>query len=275
MDMVQYKQQIEEAAAYLKAHLPKPDLAVVLGSGLAALADMIEDPVTVSYEDIPHFPSTGVIGHAGKLICGKVGGKTIFAFSGRFHYYEGHDPSVVVLPMRVLHCLGCDTVILTNAAGGVNMDFSAGDLMLIRDHINFMGYNPLRGANLDDFGPRFPDMSAIYNKQLGELCKQVADEQGFLLQEGVYCGFCGPSYETPAEIRMTRIIGGDAVGMSTVPEAIVAAHMGMRVLGVSCITNMAAGVTDQPLSHEEVFANGKRAEKRFSALVAEVIRRMK
>ena len=266
--------RIDEAAAYLQARLPKADLGVVLGSGLAALADMIEDPLTLSYQEIPHFPEPTVMGHRGNLLCGKVGGKTIYAFSGRFHYYEGHDPATVVLLMRVLHRLGCDTVFLTNAAGGVNLDFTAGDLMLITDHINFMGYNPLRGTNLDAFGPRFPDMSMVYDRGLQSLAETVAKDQGFPLQKGVYCGFSGPSFETPAEIRMARILGGDAVGMSTVPEAIVARHMSMRVLGISCITNLAAGVTDAPLSHEEVFANGKQAEKRFSALIAEIIRRM-
>lgn len=273
-DLNAEQKRIAEAAETIASRLPQAELAVVLGSGLAALADMLTERQTLAYTDIPHFPQPTVLGHGGKLLAGHVAGKTIYAFSGRFHYYEGHDPQTVILPMRVLHQLGCKTVILTNAAGGVNTDFNAGDLMLITDHINLTGYNPLRGANCDAWGPRFPDMTYAYDSALRELALAVAAEQGITLRQGVYCGLCGPSFETPAEIRMLRLLGADAVGMSTVPEALAAHQMGMRLLAVSCITNMAAGVLAQPLSHEEVFATGKRAEQRFSALMAEIIRRI-
>ena len=266
--------KVKRAADYLKSRLPRADVAVVLGSGLAELGNMLQDKTVVDYKDIPDFPRPTVMGHGGQLLCGQVGGKTIYAFSGRFHYYEGHDPWTVVRYVRVLGELGVPTLILTNASGGVNTSYSAGDLMLITDHINLMGFNPLRGANYDPWGPRFPDMSEAYDKEYRELALKVAADQGVTLRQGVYCGLAGPNYETPAEIRMLRSLGADAVGMSTVPEALAARHMGIRVLGVSCVTNMAAGVLEQKLTHEEVFATGKQAEKKFSALLAEVISRM-
>ena len=266
--------KVERAAAYLKPRLPQADIAIVLGSGLAELANMLEDKTIVDYRDIPDFPQPTVLGHGGQLICGRVGGKTIYAFSGRFHYYEGHDPWTVVRHVRVMAALGCSTLILTNASGGVNTDFTAGDLMLITDHINLMGFNPLRGGNYDPWGPRFPDMSEAYDKQYRELALKVAAGQGTELRQGVYCGLAGPNYETPAEIRMLRLLGADAVGMSTVPETLAARHLGLRVLGLSCVTNMAAGVLDKKLTHEEVFATGKQAEQKFSRLLAGIIEQM-
>ena len=273
-DIMAEVEKVNRAADYLQARLPLADIAIVLGSGLAELANMLQDKIVVNYRDIPDFPQPTVLGHGGQLICGKVGGKTIYAFSGRFHYYEGHDPQTVVRHVRVMGALGCSTLILTNASGGVNTDFAAGDLMLITDHINLMGFNPLRGGNHEPWGLRFPDMSEAYDREYRELALQVAAEQGVTLRQGVYCGLAGPNYETPAEIRMLRTLGADAVGMSTVPETLAARHLGIRVLGISCVTNMAAGVLEQKLTHEEVFATGKRAEKRFSALLAEVIARM-
>ena len=273
-DIMLEVERVKQAAEYLRPRLPKADIAVVLGSGLAELANMLQDRIVVDYKDIPNFPQPTVLGHGGQLICGKVGGKTIYAFSGRFHYYEGHDPWTVVRHVRVMGELGCSTLILTNASGGVNTGFSPGDLMLITDHINLMGFNPLRGGNYEPWGTRFPDMSEGYDREYRELALKVAAEQGITLREGVYCGLAGPSFETPAEIRMSRILGADAVGMSTVPETLAARHMGIRVLGISCVTNMAAGVLDHKLTHEEVFATGKQAEKKFSALLAEIIERM-
>ena len=266
--------KVKRAADYLRSRLPQADMAVVLGSGLAELGNMLQDKTVVDYQDIPDFPKPTVMGHGGQLLCGKVGGKTIYAFSGRFHFYEGHEPWTVVRYVRVLGELGVPTLILTNASGGVNTEYIAGDLMLITDHINLMGFNPLRGANYDPWGPRFPDMSEAYDKEYRELALKVAADQGITLRQGIYCGLAGPNYETPAEIRMLRSLGADAVGMSTVPEALAARHMGIRVLGISCVTNMAAGVLDQKLTHEEVFATGKLAEKKFSALLAEIIERM-
>ena len=266
--------KVKRAADYLRSQLPQADMAVVLGSGLAELGNMLQDKTVVDYQDIPDFPKPTVMGHGGQLLCGKVGGKTIYAFSGRFHFYEGHEPWTVVRYVRVLGELGVPTLILTNASGGVNTEYTAGDLMLITDHINLMGFNPLRGANYDPWGPRFPDMSEAYDKEYRELALKVAADQGITLRQGIYCGLAGPNYETPAEIRMLRSLGADAVGMSTVPEALAARHMGIRVLGISCVTNMAAGVLDQKLTHEEVFATGKQAEKKFSTLLAEIIERM-
>ncbi|MBR0375312.1 MAG: purine-nucleoside phosphorylase, partial [Firmicutes bacterium] len=245
--------RVKQAADYLRPRLPRADIAVVLGSGLAELANMLEDRIVVDYKDIPNFPQPTVMGHGGQLICGKVDGKTIYAFSGRFHYYEGHDPWTVVRHVRVMAELGCSTLILTNASGGVNTGFDPGDLMLITDHINLMGFNPLRGGNYEPWGTRFPDMSEGYDREYRELALKVAAEQGITLRQGVYCGFAGPSFETPAEIRMARFLGADAVGMSTVPETLAARHLGLRVLGISCVTNMAAGILEQKLTHEEVF----------------------
>lgn len=267
-------EKVSAAAAYLQTLLPRAEIAIVLGSGLAELSNMLEDRIVVNYSDVPYFPQPTVLGHGGQLLCGKVNGKLIYAFSGRFHYYEGHDPLTVVRHVRVMKALGVKTLILTNAAGGINLDFKAGDLMLITDHLNMMGFNPLRGANWEDWGVRFPDMTTAYDADYRELALQVAAAQGIQLRQGVYCGLAGPNYETPAEIRMLRGWGADACGMSTVPETLAARQTDIRVLGVSCITNMAAGVSPRKLSHAEVFETGKQAEQKFSALVAEIIRRM-
>ena len=266
--------KIKEAAAAVDAALPRADIAVVLGSGLGSLAQNIEDAQTLSYQDIPHFPQPTVIGHSGTMISGRIGSARVYALSGRFHYYEGHDPHTVILPMRVLHQLGCRKVILTNAAGGINPQFAPGDLMVIRDHINLAGYNPLRGEHCEEWGERFPDMSNMYDKDYRALAHHIAAELGMKLQEGVYCGLSGPTFETPAEIRMLSVLGADAVGMSTVPEALAACQMGMRLLAISCITNLAAGISKHPLSHQEVMETSKMVERNFSALLKEIIVRM-
>jgi len=273
-DLNMQLERISEASEYITSRLPKPDVAIVLGSGLAALADSLTDQQIIDYEDIPHFPKTTVPGHSGKLICGKLDQKTVYAFSGRFHYYEGHDPWTVILPMRILGKIGCPAVILTNAAGGMDETFSPGDLMLITDHINFTGYNPLRGMNCDEWGPRFPDMTKAYDEEFKELARTSAKKLGIKLQEGVYCGLSGPNFETPAEIRMLRILGGSAAGMSTVPEILAARQENIRILAISCISNMAAGMTGQILTHEEVFETSKKAEANFSALIRKIIENM-
>lgn len=262
---------IEAAAEYIDNTLPKADIAIILGSGLGSLADNIEDAHTISYSDIPHFPTPTVIGHSGTFISGKLDGVQVYALSGRFHYYEGHDPHTVILPVRVLHKLGCRKLVLTNAAGGINSAFTPGDLMVIRDHINLTGYNPLRGENANQWGPRFPDMTNIYDPCYRQLAHSVAAELAMSLQEGVYCGLSGPTLETPAEIKMLSILGADAVGMSTVPEALAACQMGMRLLAISCVTNLAAGISKHPLSHQEVMETGQRVGVRFASLIRQII----
>ena len=248
-----------------------PEIAIILGSGLGQLADQIEDKLEIPYEEIPEFPRTTVAGHEGKLIAGKLGGRHVAAMKGRFHYYEGNDMDTVVYPIRVFKLMGIRSIIVTNAAGGVNTGFAPGDLMLITDHISLYGENPLRGENLDELGPRFPDMTMAYDRVLQREALDSAKKLGIDLKSGVYAYCKGPSYESPAEIRALRILGVDAVGMSTVPEVITARHMGMRVLGISCITNMAAGILDQPLNHKEVMETGKLVEKKFSALVGDIV----
>ncbi|NLW03235.1 MAG: purine-nucleoside phosphorylase [Clostridiaceae bacterium] len=249
-----------------------PEIAIILGSGLGSLAGSIEGKQEIRYEEIPGFPATTVQGHEGKLIFGRLGERYVMAMKGRFHYYEGHDMGFVVYPVRVFGRMGVKNLLVTNAAGGVNTGFAPGDLMLIKDHIGFFAENPLRGENLDELGPRFPDMSAAYDRSLQSLAMECAGRVGVDLKSGVYCYCKGPSFETPAEIRAMRVLGADAVGMSTVPEVIAARHMGMRVLGISCITNMAAGILDQPLTHEEVIETGKMVEQKFSALVREIVK---
>ncbi|NLM75429.1 MAG: purine-nucleoside phosphorylase [Clostridiaceae bacterium] len=257
---------------YLKEKLDAiPEIAIILGSGLGNLANLIENKMEIPYEDIPDFPRTTVAGHEGKLIYGTLSGRNILAMKGRFHFYEGYRMDEVVYPIRVFKCMGIENIIVTNAAGGINTSFSPGDLMLITDHIGLFCENPLRGENLDDLGPRFPDMSAAYDRDLQKLALDCASRLNIDLKQGVYSYCKGPSFETPAEIKALRILGADAVGMSTVPEVITANHMGMKVLGISCITNMAAGILDQPLSHEEVMETGKMAEEKFSALVSEIV----
>ncbi len=265
-------ERLEKTVDYLKRKMSiEPEVAIILGSGLGKLADFIEDKQEIPYEDIPNFPQTTVVGHEGKLIFGTLGGRKVLAMKGRFHYYEGNDMDVVVYPIRVFKLLGIQNLIVTNAAGGVNLGFIPGDLMLITDQIGLFCDNPLKGENLDQLGPRFPDMSKAYDRPLQKVALDTAGKLGIDLKTGIYSYCKGPSFESPAEIRALRILGADAVGMSTVPEVITARHMGMRVLGISCITNMAAGILDQPLNHEEVMETGKQVEKKFSSLVSEIV----
>lgn len=265
--------QIEKAAAFIKGKIQKtPEIGLILGSGLGVLAEQINQPIILPYADIPEFPVSTVEGHKGQLVVGQLCGKIVVAMQGRFHYYEGYTMDKVTFPVRVMKLLGVETLVVTNAAGSVNESFVPGDLMLITDHINCMGTNPLIGANDERFGPRFPDMSEAYNKELRNAAKQIAKKQGLDIKEGVYVGNTGPTYETPAEVRMARILGGDAVGMSTVPEVIVARHCGMRVLGISCLTNMAAGILDQPLSHDEVIETTEKVKEQFLLFVKEIVK---
>ncbi|WP_379966655.1 purine-nucleoside phosphorylase [Ectobacillus sp. sgz5001026] len=266
-------ESIDKAAEYLQEKFPSiPKIGLILGSGLGVLADEIENPVKVSYKNIPGFPNTTVAGHAGQLVFGSLKGVHVVAMQGRFHYYEGYDMELVTLPVRVMKAIGVELLLVTNAAGGVNTSFSPGDLMIIRDHINFMGTNPLIGPNDSYMGVRFPDMSQPYANDLRNIAKDAARRLQISIQEGVYVAVTGPSYETPAEIHMFRTLGADAVGMSTVPEVIVARHSGMKVLGISCITNMAAGILNQPLHHDEVIATTERVKANFLSLVKEIVR---
>ncbi|MBU5590252.1 purine-nucleoside phosphorylase [Clostridium sp. MSJ-4] len=267
--------RLKEAASYIKEKSNyKPEIALILGSGLGAIADKIEDAESYPYSEIPHFPVSTVQGHAGRLVIGKLQGKIVVAMQGRFHYYEGYTMQDVTFPVRVMKLLGVEKLIVTNAAGAVNKEFKPGDLMLINDHINFSGANPLIGKNLDEFGARFPDMSNPYDKDLREKVKSIAKSINVELKEGVYTLFSGPTYETPAEVRMARILGGDAVGMSTVPEVIIANHSGMKVIGVSCLTNMAAGILEQPLNHEEVMETSAMAREKFIKLMENIIKNL-
>jgi len=250
----------------------RPEVGLILGSGLGDLADEIENPVKIKYEDIEGFPVSTVVGHAGQLVFGKLSGKNVVAMQGRFHFYEGYDIADVVFPVKVLIKLGIKSLFVTNAAGGVNTSFKPGDLMLIRDHINLAGVNPLIGKNDDDLGPRFPDMSNAYNKDYIEIAKNVGGKLNLDLKEGVYAWMTGPTYETPAEVKMIRILGGDAAGMSTVPEVIVANHQDIKVLGISCITNMAAGVLDEPLKHEDVVKTSQKVKGDFQNLIKETLK---
>ncbi|MGE7945553.1 purine-nucleoside phosphorylase [Lysinibacillus sp. NPDC093688] len=252
----------------------RPTIGLILGSGLGALADEIVNPFKIPYSDIPHFAKSGAVGHANELIIGELMGKTVVAMKGRFHYYEGFTLDEVTFPVRVMKALGVENLIITNACGAINTSFSPGDLMLITDHINLVGTNPLIGPNNDELGTRFPDVSQVYNLDLRNIASTVAKEQNIHLQEGVYAWWSGPAYETPAEIRMIRTLGADAVGMSTVPEAIVAIHGNMKVLGISCLTNMACGILDQPLSHDEVIEVAALVRDKFIKLVKETVARM-
>lgn len=258
----------EETADYIKARIKDvPDTAIILGSGLGILADEIENKIVMNYKDVPHFPVSTVPGHAGELIFGMLNYTNVLAMNGRFHYYEGYDISQVTFPIRVFAKLGIKNIIITNAAGGINLNYNPGDIMLIKDHINFSGVSPLRGKNLDEFGPRFPDMSNVYDNDVIILVEQLCGELGISINEGVYAYLQGPNYETPSEIKALRTLGADAVGMSTVPEAIVARHSGLRVAAISCITNMAAGILPQPLSHDEVKETAEFASSKLSSLV--------
>ncbi|NEW06156.1 purine-nucleoside phosphorylase [Paenibacillus sp. SYP-B3998] len=265
-------QKIQEAAAFiLKETGIKPQIGLILGSGLGVLADLIEQPIVVDYSQIPHFPVSTVEGHAGELVVGSIQGKSVLVMKGRFHAYEGYGAETVSFPVRVMKELGVQTLIVTNAAGGINETYQVGDLMVISDHLNLTYRNPLIGANDNALGVRFPDMSEAYSKRLRKLAHDVAATQNFKLQEGVYVGLLGPNYETPAEIRMFRTLGGDSVGMSTVPEVIVARHAGIEVLGFSCISNMASGILDQPLSHAEVMETTEKVKPKFLKLVLGII----
>ncbi|WP_096153633.1 MULTISPECIES: purine-nucleoside phosphorylase [Bacillus] len=266
---------MNNSVSFIKEKLTNtPTIGLILGSGLGVLAEEIQSPIVIPYSEIPDFPVSTVEGHAGQLVIGELEGKTVIAMQGRFHFYEGYSMEKVTFPVRVMKLLGVETVIVTNAAGGVNTSFEAGDLMIITDHINNMGTNPLIGPNDAQFGARFPDMSTAYCKDLQKLAKATAEKLGIKVQEGVYVGNTGPTYETPAEVRMLRTWGGDAVGMSTVPEVIIARHSGMKVLGISCISNMAAGILDQPLTHDEVMETTEMVRANFLGLVKTIIKDM-
>ncbi|WP_256757222.1 purine-nucleoside phosphorylase [Cohnella sp. WQ 127256] len=275
MAQVTSKAIIEEAAAFIRSTTDvRPEIGLILGSGLGILGDELEDAVTIPYEDIPHFPVSTVEGHAGELLIGKLQGRSVVLMRGRFHMYEGYEPERTALPVRVMKALGVKTLLVTNAAGGINLNYKPGNLMLISDHINLTGKNPLIGPNDNALGVRFPDMSDAYSTRLRKIAKETAAELKFSVQEGVYVGLLGPNYETPAEIRMLRTLGVDAVGMSTVSEVIVARHSGIEVLGISCISNMAAGILDQPLSHEEVMETTEMVKEQFLSLVLTIIPKM-
>lgn len=281
-------EKVQEAAEFIRSKYDKPiNTAVVLGSGLGAFAEDVENAFRIPYEEIPNFARSTVEGHAGQLVLGELNGVSIAVQQGRFHFYEGYEMEQVMFPMRTFGVLGVKNIILTNAAGSTRTSNKQGTLMLIRDHINLMGVNPLRGANDERFGPRFPDMTQVYDFEFQQIAAQTAQEimqerfeQGIektfrqILRRGVYCALSGPTYETPAEIRMYRMLGADAVGMSTVPEAIAARHFGMKVLGISCLTNMAAGMTDDVIHHEEVMETGAKVAGIFKELLKRIIQRI-
>ncbi|WP_424766134.1 purine-nucleoside phosphorylase [Paenibacillus sp. sgz302251] len=263
---------IKEAAQFIEGLTKqKPEIGLIMGSGLGVLGDYIENAITIQYHDIPHFPMSTVEGHAGELLIGTLSGKTVLLMRGRFHMYEGYGAELTAFPVRVMKALGVHILLVTNAAGGINTEYDAGNLMLISDHINMTGKNPLIGPNDDELGVRFPDMSEAYSKRLRAIAREIASNQGITLREGVYAGLLGPTYETPAEIRMLRVLGADAVGMSTVSEVIAARHSGIEVVGISCISNMAAGILDQPLSHAEVMETTERVKSQFLGLVTALI----
>lgn len=281
-------EQAAEAAAFIRSKSAKSiKTAVVLGSGLGSFAEQLTDAVKIPYEEIPHFARSTVEGHLGQLVLGEIGGVPIAVQQGRFHYYEGYEMDQVTFPIRTFGLMGVENVILTNAAGSLNSEMAPGSLMLISDHLNCIDVNPLRGTNDKRFGPRFPDMTSAYDPEFQEIVVRVADEiakERFengddteltdFLHRGIYCGLSGPTYETPAEIRMYRLLGADALGMSTVPETIVARHQGMRVLGISCITNFGAGMTDEEIDHNHVMETGERVAKVFEELLRRVIQRL-
>jgi len=267
-----YYDKVQEAAEAVRSRVRAvPAIGVVLGSGLGDFANSLADSVVLPYKDLPHWPVSRVIGHEGRLVVGTARGRTIAALAGRCHLYEGHDVGTVTFAVRVLGLLGVKTLILTNAAGGVNTVFSQGALMVIDDHVNLTGHNPLVGENDDRFGPRFPDMTEVYSARLRGIADRAGKAMSLVLPHGIYVALLGPSYETPAEIRYLRTIGADAVGMSTVPEAIAARHMKIDVLGISCITNMAAGVLPQPLDHNDVMETARRIRGQFIALLEGII----
>ncbi|SEN89325.1 purine-nucleoside phosphorylase [Amphibacillus marinus] len=267
--------ELQAATTFIADQLAQqPKVGLILGSGLGMLADEIEKPTKIKYEDIPGFPVSTVEGHAGQLVCGELKGVYVIAMQGRFHYYEGYGLETVTFPVRVMKALGIEKLIVTNAAGGVNPSFEPGNLMLITDHINNAAQNPLIGPNDAEQGVRFPDMSTAYDRDLQKLAKEVASELKLDLKEGVYVWNTGPSYETPAEIRMLQTMGADAVGMSTVPEVVVARHASIDVLGISCISNMAAGILDQPLNHEEVIETTEKVREAFLDFVKAILARL-
>jgi purine-nucleoside phosphorylase len=257
-----------------KPPLGAPEIAVVLGSGLGGFASELKDSVAIPYTDIPNFPRATAIGHAGRLVVGKIGGLTVAVMQGRVHQYEGYSSREAAFPVRVLARLGVKSLVLTNAAGGINTAYAQGALVVVGDHINLQGSNPLNGPNDDRFGPRFPDMSEAYSLSYRGMALEAARELGIDLKEGVYAALAGPSYETPAEIRYLRAIGADLVGMSTVPEVIVARHMGIKVLAISCVTNMAAGISSGEINHEEVLETGERVRETFLALLTAILPRI-
>ncbi|MBC8588406.1 purine-nucleoside phosphorylase [Paratissierella segnis] len=268
-----YIEKIEESVKYIKNRISiKPEIGLVLGSGLGDLAEKIKDSIILKYKDIPNFPESTVEGHKGQLIVGTLGDKQVIAMQGRFHYYEGYTLKEITFPIRCMIGLGIDNLIVTNAAGGVNSTFKPGDLMIIKDHINFTGNNPLIGENLDEKGPRFVDMTFAYNKDLMDIAIRSGKNLNIDLKTGIYMCFTGPTYETPAEVRMANVMGADAVGMSTVPEVIVANHEGIKVLGISCITNMASGILNKPLNHEEVVETSMKVKNEFENLIIDIIK---
>lgn len=263
---------IENAVNYITKKIPsKPEIAIILGSGLGELADKIENPVYIDYSELDGFPVSTAPGHKGRFVYGTLNGKKVICMQGRFHYYEGYSMKQIIAPVRVMRKLGAEYLIVTNAAGGVNKSFNVGDIMLINDHINFMGTNPLIGKNEDEFGVRFPDMSFAYTPSLKELAKECSKGTGVEIKEGVYLACTGPSYETPAEIRAFRSLGADAVGMSTVPEIIAASHLKFKTLAFSLITNMAAGILEQPLTEEEVLETGAKKGREMQKLITNII----
>ncbi len=267
-------EQIKEATDFIKSKSSLlPEVGVVLGSGLGDFAETLTEQTIIPYETIPHFKKVSVIGHAGRLVLGKINGKPAAVMQGRYHYYEGHDIAEVVFPVRVLCSLGIGKILLTNASGGINGLLLPGDLMIIRDHINMMAVNPLRGENDNRLGPRFPDMSQVYDIELADIIADTMQTMGLGVKKGVYLALTGPSYETPAEIKMLSVLGADAVGMSTVPEAIVARHMGVKVAGISCVCNLAAGISKMPLSHKEVTETAERVKDVFIRLLTTIIPR--
>ncbi len=264
--------KINEAALYITSKISsKPKIGIVLGSGLGIYIDQIENKIVIPYEDIPHFKKTSVEGHSGALIFGEVRGVQVVALQGRLHPYEGYDMEDIVIPVRTLKSLGIEILFLSNASGGINLNFHPGDLVTISDHINLSGRNPLVGPNLSELGPRFPDMGDAYNKELRGILTSVAQKNNVELKTGVYCSVLGPTYETPAEIRMLRTLGADLVGMSTVPEVIVANHMGLKVVGVACVTNYAAGIKEEKLSHADVKKVAEKAMAGFAKVLTETI----
>lgn len=270
--MANRAQAVREAVAAIRERTGLvPEIGLILGSGLGDLAEQIEAATVIPYGEIPHFPVSTVAGHAGRLVIGRLEGKPVVAMQGRFHYYEGYSMAQVAFPVYVMKFLGTKVLIVTNAAGGMNKAFQPGDLMLIVDHLNFTGDNPLIGPNDNELGPRFPDMSRAYDPEMIALAEQKAQELGIRVQKGVYAGISGPNYLPPAELVMLRRLGGDAVGMSTIPEVIAAAHCGLRVLGISCITDMAIGEELEPLTHEQVVAVAERTKPKFTALVRAVV----